>query len=229
MCGRFSLDRKPKELEVRFKAKLKIAGLFPLYNIAPTMGTASITSENPEIIDIQEWGLGGKGKDGKSRSLINARIETLNEKWPFRELVKRKRCLIPASGYIEWKTIGQMKIPYLHQLAGGAIFAMAGIFDTDPINQPGEKPNSRFAIITKESSGPASELHDRMPVILMPGEESIWLESPEILPELAEKNREPDQLIRLIPISNKINGSFENNPQFLEKTQYAIAEQLRLF
>lgn len=229
MCGRFSLDRKPKELEIRFKAKLRIQSYFPLYNIAPTMKTACIPVGDPAQIELMEWGLGGKGKDGKSRSLINARIETIREKWPFRDLVTQKRCLIPASGYIEWKTVGQMKIPYLHQLAGGALFAMAGVFDLETAGIQGENSNLRFSILTKESSGVASEIHDRMPVILKPDEEAQWLESPEILTGLAMKNREPDQLIRSFPISHKINGSFENNPAFLEKTQYSIAEQLRLF
>lgn len=229
MCGRFSLDRKPKELEIRFKAKLRIQGYFPLYNIAPTMKTACIGANHPDQIELMEWGLGGKGKDGKSRSLINARIESIQEKWPFRDLVKQKRCLVPASGYIEWKTIGGMKIPYLHQLAGGALFAMAGVFDLETTGVQGEITNLRFSILTKESSGIASEIHDRMPVILKPDEEALWLESSDILPQIALKNREPDQLIRSFPISHKINGSFENNPAYLEKTQYSIAEQLRLF
>lgn len=228
MCGRFSLDRKPKELEVRFKARLSVQASFPLYNIAPTMKTACVTSETPEIIDVLEWGFGGKGKDGKNRSIINARSETVLEKWPFRELVKTNRCLVLASGYIEWKAIGGLKIPYLHQLAGGALFAMAGIYDAETLSK-GEFGTKRFTILTKESSGPATSLHDRMPVILMPNEEAAWLENVDLLEAISQKEREPDQLIRLFPISPKLNGSFENDPDLLKRTPYTVAEQLKLF
>jgi putative SOS response-associated peptidase YedK len=229
MCGRFSLDRKPKELEVRFKARLNVQGNFPLFNIAPTMKTACVCSQSPSIIQVLEWGLAGKGKDGKSRSLINARSETLTEKWPFRDLVKANRCLVLASGYIEWKTFGTVKIPHLHQLAGGALFAMAGVYESNPNEKESDSISERFSILTKASSGPASTIHDRMPVILKPSEEAVWLESDEILSEISQQEREPDQLIRVFPISPKLNTSFENDSSLMVRTPYTVAEQLKLF
>lgn len=229
MCGRFSLDRKPKELEVRFKARLNIQGYFPIYNIAPTMNTACVCSHKPMEIQNLEWGLAGKGKDGKSRSLINARSESVTEKWPFRELVKSNRCLVLASGYIEWRTFGTVKIPHLHQLAGGALFAMAGVYESNYGDIQGNLNSGRFSILTKSSSGPAASIHDRMPVILMPNEEATWLESAEILPEINQQEREPDKLIRIFPISPKLNNSFENDPELIQRTPYTVAEQLKLF
>ena len=123
MCGRFSLDRSAEILEARFKARLRIsATVFPLYNIAPDMPTACIPMDDADGISLSSWGLSEQSRDGKSRQFINARTETFTSKWPFASLAKRNRCIIPASGYIEWKLIGNQKVPYLIQIKNSQVF-----------------------------------------------------------------------------------------------------------
>jgi putative SOS response-associated peptidase YedK len=223
MCGRFSLDRKKEVVEARFKAKLnlQVAEALPLFNIAP--GKKALCQIKQEM-DLVEWGLAGKGLDGKSRNMINARAETVLEKWPFKSLMQN-RCLVIASGYIEWKTIGKTKIPFLHQLKEEPLFAMAGLFETDP-----ETDKKKFTILTRPAGPVASELHDRMPLILSQEMENYWLTAPTIKPEdLGKLISEKEPSIKLFSISPRLNKSFENDPTLLQATPYSVVEQLRLF
>lgn len=226
MCGRFSLDRKADTFEARFKAKLRIETYTPLFNIAPTGPAAVIPQDDTEGIQLASWGL--TEKTGAGRSMINARTETVIEKWPFRNLVKDRRCLVLASGYIEWKPFGSQKIPYFHTLSGGGLFAMAGLFEDSENIGSGQK-SRRFTILTRPSGPIASQLHDRMPVILPMEKESDWLKSrdPETLIREFLKASEP--AIEMHPISSKINRSFANDPSLLKEVPEPINPQLSLF
>jgi putative SOS response-associated peptidase YedK len=229
MCGRFSLDRNSDKLEARFKAKLRISTYTPLFNIAPSMPAACIPMDDPSGIYLFSWGLNEKAKDGVSRTLINARAETVCEKWPFRNLVKKKRCLVLASGYIEWKAFGKQKIPFLHQINGEPAFAMAGLFE-EPLEETDAQVKQRhFTILTKTAGIKASAFHDRMPLILRPEEEKDWLseDPPEKILNHLLADPEPD--FKIFSISPKINRSFENDPALLQPQGYQVAEQLSLF
>jgi len=226
MCGRFSLDRKPEALKARFKARLNIApDSTPLYNIAPSHMAACILNDGGEAqIELLEWGLAGKGIDGKSRNLINARSETISQKYPFKSLLSN-RCLVIASGYIEWKTIGKIKIPHLHVLENGDLFVMAGIYETDQDNT-----KKRFTILTQASDPQASVLHDRMPFIFNEKHEKDWLDSEKSTGDIlndAETGRKIQ--LNIYPVSPKMNTSFKNDSSLLLRTPYTVAEQLRLF
>ena len=225
MCGRFSLDRKPEALKARFKAKLTLdENDTPLYNIAPSLKAACITNKTEPQISLMDWGLGSKGMDGKSRTLINARSESIHEKWPFKQLLKN-RCLVIASGYIEWKTIGKMKIPHLHVLEDGDLFVMAGLFEENP-----DTDSQRFTLLTMDANTQTSVIHDRMPVILNKEEELLWLNemdsSSDFLKNSKILNSKP---LKIYPISPRINGSFKNDPALLERTAYTVVEQLQIF
>lgn len=224
MCGRFSLDRSAEILEARFKAKLRIeASVLPLYNIGPGMPAACIPMDDPGGISMYNWGLAEHSPDGKSRTLINARTESFCQKWPFKSLAKRNRCLVPASGYIEWKPIGQRKIPFLIRKKPGELFAFAGLFEEF-------SGIRRFTILTRPAGFISGAIHDRMPVILEPDMEEKWLapdENPEKMGEYFLRQPEPD--LETISISPSINKSFANNPDFLQPAPYSIPEQLKLF
>jgi putative SOS response-associated peptidase YedK len=223
MCGRFSLDRSAEILEARFKAKLRISGYQPLYNIGPGMPAAVIPMDDPEGISLYPWGLAEQSRDGKARNLINARCETFYQKWPFKGISGKGRCLIPASGYIEWKLIGGKKIPFLLQLQSKEVFSMAGLFEESGGHR-------RFTILTRPAGPLAAEIHDRMPVILKAEEEQAWL-NPKGNPE--EFSREflesAEPALAFFSLSPKLNASFENNPELLKPTPYSVPEQLKLF
>jgi putative SOS response-associated peptidase YedK len=223
MCGRFSLDRSADILEARFKAKLRISGYQPLCNIAPGMPAACIPMDDPEGVSIYPWGLAEQSKDGKARNLINARCETFHQKWPFKAISNKGRCLIPASGYIEWKLIGSKKIPFLIQLKSGELFAMAGLFEES-------NRQRRFTILTRPAGTVSGDIHDRMPVILKPDMENEWLNSshkPEDFSQEFLHMAEPD--LHYFSLSPKLNASFENNPELLKPAPYSVPEQLKLF
>jgi putative SOS response-associated peptidase YedK len=228
MCGRFSLDRTGSQLEARFKARLRVAMESPLYNITPSGVAACIPQEDPEGIYLFRWGLGGQAREGKGRMLINARSETVREKWPFRQLIGGHRCLVLASGYLEWKEAGKQKIPYLHRLAGKEVFAMAGLSESPPGEKAG--PETSFTILTREAGPKASDYHDRMPLILTPEQERLWLDpaqDPARLLESLANNTEPD--LDIFSVSSRINRCFDNDPALLKPVAANIPVQLSLF
>lgn len=223
MCGRFSLDRKAEAVQERFKVKIspELSHSLPLFNIAPGQKAACIIGDELKLL---EWGLAGKGVDGKSRSMINARSETLLEKWPFKTLADN-RCLVIASGFFEWKTYGKIKIPFMHQLADHDLFAMAGLYEKEPGSDL-----LRFTVLTKPAGPQSARFHDRMPLILNQEEENKWLEKPKISPsDLREwaESKEPD--LHIFSVSPRLNKSFENDPALLKPEPFTVAEQLSLF
>jgi putative SOS response-associated peptidase YedK len=224
MCGRFSLDRSADIIEARFKAKLRIqTAVLPLYNIGPGMETIGIGMDDPEGISLYTWGLAEHSRDGKSRNLINARCETFHQKWPFKSLIKKNRCLIPATGYIEWKAVNKMKIPYLIHPADRSLFVFAGLFEE-------HAQMRRFTILTRPSGPVSGRIHDRMPVILPPGSEASWLNPDEDPEEMGRQFLSLQEgSLATESISREINGSFANNPDFLKPKTYAVPEQLKLF
>lgn len=224
MCGRFSLDRSAEIIEARFKARLRIQNaVLPLYNVGPGMPAACIPMDDPDGIYFFSWGLAEYSPDGKARSLVNARTETFCQKWPFKSLVKKNRCLVPASGYIEWKLIGNRKIPYLIRQKSGEPFAFAGLFEES-------NGSRRFTILTRPAGPVSGSIHDRMPVILEPGMEKDWISPDANCDAMGNKfltQQEPG--LETYSISPKINGSFDNNPEFLIPTPFSVPEQLKLF
>jgi len=229
MCGRFSLDRNANILEARFKAKLKVTSYAPLFNIGPTMPAACIPQDDPSGIYLFNWGLSEGMKTGVTRNIINARAETVSEKWPFKRLLQKNRCLVLSSGYIEWKLIGSSKIPFLHKFSNDAVFAMAGLFEDSEVKEDGSIQR-KFTILTKPAGPQTSGIHDRMPVLLNEAEEKDWLNA-SLPPEanLAKFLKDPEPSLHIFSISPKINKSLENDPALLLPTPYAVFEQLSLF
>ncbi len=189
MCGRFTLHHSREEIEERFAAQLVphlAADAGPHYNIAPTQTVLAVT-ERPggaRLLDGFHWGLiPSWTKDpGIGAKMINARAETLAEKPSFRTALSRRRCLIPADGFYEWQdampTEGSFKKPpktpmHLH-LTDGGLFAFAGLWDE--WHAPDGSPLRSCTIITTSPNAVAAPIHDRMPVILTPEDEALWLD-----------------------------------------------------
>lgn len=177
MCGRFTLTIGTEELMNRFLLTQLPEEYVPRYNIAPGQLILAIITDHHQSrrAGFLRWGLvPAWSRDEKiGNKMINARSETLHEKPSFKSLLSRKRCLIPADGFFEWKVTGQGKQPVRILFQDERVFSMAGLYDTW-LNSEGKKIHS-CTIITTEANDLIRPVHHRMPVILKPEEEEKWL------------------------------------------------------
>jgi len=175
MCGRFYLTATPAELKKMFKVDY-LPELVPRYNIAPAqLSPIVIPVEKGRSIHMARWGLVPSWSRDLSLGvgMINAPVETLDEKPAYRTAFAAQRCLVPASGFYEWQNKGVKNQPYRISLRNGALIAFAGLWERwAPEN--GE-PVETFAIITTQATKLVSEVHDRMPAIIAPADYRSWL------------------------------------------------------
>lgn len=178
MCGRFAQTREMESIFSRFRfIGEDEAGVVPRYNIAPTQQVPVIFRDSVgDHLEAMRWGLVPHwSKEMPSgKPLINARGETAAEKPSFRTPFKRHRCLVPASGFYEWKRNGSTKVPYFIRLTEGRSMCFAGLWDRWDAAD-GTVLNS-FVIITTFANGLMEGIHDRMPVILREEDEGLWLD-----------------------------------------------------
>lgn len=175
MCGRFTLIQVEK-IPTRFNAQITgEINLRKRYNISPNQPVPIVFQESPNKVEEMIWGLIPHwAEDPKiGNKLINARAETLLKKPAFKESFLRRRCLIPADGFYEWKKLGKEKIPYYIKLKDSSLFAFAGLYDV--WKSPDGRLIKTFTIITTEPNELVKEIHNRMPVILRKEYEEIWL------------------------------------------------------
>ncbi len=179
MCGRFALS-DTQQLSLRFDvAPGDEHALIPRYNIAPTQAIPAIVDEDGfKVIRMMRWGFRPPWKQGENRGPdpINARAETLLERPMFRSSVARKRCLIPADGFYEWKAQPgtPAKQPYFIRLKDRGLFAFAGLY-AEAQDDQGHTMQS-CAIITTSPNELMAEIHNRMPAILERQAEAGWLD-----------------------------------------------------
>lgn len=191
MCGRFSLVASIEELMELYGCTEVQEGMenFERYNFAPGQMVAAVIAhaDGHRKLGYLQWGLiPSWTKDPKAGGApINARAETLMEKMMFREAFERRRCLVVCDGYYEWKAVGGgSKQPMRIKLKGRATIAMAGIYDTW-IGPDGKKVSS-CAVITTTPNELMKYIHDRMPVILRPEDEALWLDREHFDAELLQ-------------------------------------------
>src|SRR5579884_852035 len=168
MCGRFRLGKGRQALKKYFGADNEV-DWDPRYNIAPTQDivTARQDASAPiRHLAMMRWGLIPSWANDASMSarMINARSETAAELPAFRNVLKSRRCLIPADGFYEWKKQGKHKQPYCFALANDDLFAFAGVWDR--WRSPEGKTVETCSILTTSANELVRDVHDRMPVIL---------------------------------------------------------------
>ena len=210
MCGRFTLTVDPAQLQDTFGDFIFPTQFAPRYNIAPTQPVLAIPNDGKNKADFFLWGLiPSWAKDPSiANKLINARGETVAEKPSFRGSFKYKRCLIPADGFYEWKTLtGQKtKTPYFIHMKDRQPFALAGLWDE--WHSPYGNTLRTCIIITTTPNELMSTLHNRMPVILNPGDHAQWLDvnpqKPEALQPLLVPY--PATGMRAYPVSTLVNS-----------------------
>ena len=165
MCGRFTIG-EIKDLITRFSIDAPIADMpRPRYNLAPTQDAPIVVRSSPNRLVMMRWGLVPFwAKDIKIGSrMINARAESVAQRPAFRASLKERRCLVPTTGFYEWKA-GDGKVPYLARVRDERLFAMAGLYDRWR-DLSGREVQS-FTIITTAANQLMAQIHDRMPVIL---------------------------------------------------------------
>lgn len=178
MCGRFTIHSRPEEIESRFHLTVDRDRYAPTYNASPGKILPVITNSEPQRLAFFKWGLvpfwASDPKIGNR--LINARAETLTEKPSFRSAVEQRRCLIPVNGFYEWRRSKTTKQPYYITLTDQKLFALAGLWES--WQDPSGKLLRTFAIITVPPNEFMQPIHNRMPAILAPSDERLWLQQP---------------------------------------------------
>ena len=145
--------------------------------------------------------------------MINARAESISEKPTYKRLIKSKRCLILATGFYEWKKSADKKTPYWIFLKNEEPFAFAGIWDTWGT---GEKQFYSCSIITISANKLMTPIHDRMPVILDPEDESKWLQDTPINFVLSMLRSYPAEKMEAYPISSLVNSPSNNSVDIIK-------------
>lgn len=180
MCGRYTNAAKKDQIRKEFSAKIPNAvSDKPRYNIAPSQMIEVVLNDNTErIVSLLKWGLIPHwAKDAEiGNKLINARGETLSEKPSFRDAFKNRRCIIPATGFYEWKKGRDGKQPYYFHLKEKDVFGFAGLWE-EWIDKETNKVIETCTIITTEANEVLKPVHDRMPVILKAEDYDEWLDT----------------------------------------------------
>lgn len=235
MCGRASLSKDIQQLEKRFNAAFDSAALeqqaiLPNFNIAPTQLHPVITSDDPTQFHFFKWGfIPSWAKEASIGSrMINARIETVIEKPAFKKAIHKQRCLVPFDGFYEWKKTSNGKQPYFIRLKSKDVFSTAGIWEKWQ-NKEDEIIHS-FSVLTQTPNNMMSAIHNRMPAILLPQQEALWLDhsipTTEVLKMIAPY---PDELMEAYTVSKKVNNVRNNDATLIDFVKYDEPTQGSLF
>ncbi len=178
MCGRYTINAEPQALAAYFRAdQVMTEGLEPSFNVAPTDPVYAVAEHRgSRQLGTLRWGLIPHWSDKyRGRLNINARAETVAARPAFRDSIRRRRCLLPASGFFEWGHTDRGKRPFFVRMADDSPMAFAGIWAVwkDPET---EELTRSAAIITTDANRGLSTIHTRMPVILEPDAWDIWLD-----------------------------------------------------
>jgi putative SOS response-associated peptidase YedK len=208
MCGRFALFTDVVIIAELFEAAQPTFPWEPRYNIAPTQGVIAcrlaLAGEGASARELVllRWGLipsWSKDPSGGAKA-INARAETVAEKPAFRSAFKQRRCLIPASGFYEWKKMGKAKQPYF--IHGNHLLTFAGLWETWTGN---DETIESCSILTTAAAGPMEELHERMPVILAPSTFAAWLDPRAESADLVDLVR-PTVELSMHPVGERVGN-----------------------
>jgi putative SOS response-associated peptidase YedK len=221
MCGRYSLFADFKKIEDRFgEATFDVEEYEESYNIAPSQMVLSVINDGiKNRLGYLKWGLVPSwAKDPKMGfKMINARAETVHEKPSFREALKKKRCLIVADSFYEWKRTEDRKVPMRIKMKNNELFAMAGLWES--WTSPSGELVHTCTILTTEPNDLMSTIHDRMPVILKEEDEQAWLNPAiktidELKPFLIPLE---NGLLEAYEVSDKVNSPKNNAPELIAK------------
>ncbi|WP_128895806.1 SOS response-associated peptidase [Longirhabdus pacifica] len=218
MCGRFTLTAEEETILSYLNLDHKPMTWKPRYNIAPTQSVLScIKHQDAMRIGTLQWGLIPHwAKDSKIGSkLINARSETVMQKPSFKNSFARKRCIIIADGFFEWKQNEDGKQPLYITLKDQPLFAMAGLYDT--WQDEHEKKIHTCTILTTKANTFMEHIHQRMPVILKRNHIDSWLMPKQSIPTL-QSLMQPYHAheMRAIPVTKKMGNAAFDSPECIQ-------------
>lgn len=223
MCGRFTLTATFTEIINRFDIEAAIQEELynPNFNAAPSQSVLAVINDGRNNrLGYLRWGLIPPwSKDMKiGYKMINARAETLTEKASYRNPYKKKRCLIIADSFYEWKRQDdKTKTPMRIKLKSSDLFSMAGLWES--WKSPDGKTIYSCTVITTKPNELVKDIHDRMPVILKPEDEKVWLD-----PSISDTSLLNDLLVPLsedlmeaYEVSSLVNSPKNNSPNLIQK------------
>jgi putative SOS response-associated peptidase YedK len=219
MCGRYTITSAPEAIRALFRYPEQ-PNFPPRYNVAPTQPIPIVRSvEGKRQFALVRWGLLPSWvKDPKSFALlINARGESVTNKPAFRAAMKRRRCLIPADGFYEWKAVGGRKQPFFVRLKSGAPMAFAGLWEC--WTGPNGEELETAAIVTTDANRTLSAIHSRMPVIVPREGFDLWLNCAEVDAQTAAAliAPAPDDLLEAYEVSTAVNRTANDNAKLVER------------
>ncbi len=217
MCGRFTL-RTPTETIANLFGGIAIPPIPPSYNIAPTQNIATIrTHDDRQEFAWLHWGLIPFWADDRKigSRMINARAETVREKPAFRAAFQKRRCLVLADGFYEWKATPDGKQPMYVTMRDDGPFCMAGLWES---NRKLEEPVQSCTIITTDANPLMAPIHDRMPVILRRDAWKPWLDPHFEDADWLQKQLQPcdEAQMSVRPVSRNVNKVSYNQPDCIE-------------
>ncbi|MDJ0908901.1 MAG: SOS response-associated peptidase [Woeseiaceae bacterium] len=215
MCGRFAFY-SPTEATAALFGVTGATDLTPRYNIAPTQDIAAVRigEDGDREFALFRWGLiPFWAKDPSiGNRMINARAETVAEKPAYRAAYKKRRCVVLADGFYEWRRETNAKTPYLIGLASGDPFGLAGLWETWTDKETGEHVQSA-TLITTSANEFMKDLHHRMPVVLQPERADIWLAGDNSLIETAS---EDTPALKAFPVDRRVNNARNEGEELIE-------------
>lgn len=229
MCGRFAITSPPEALRRLFGYEAQ-PNFPPRYNIAPTQPIPIVHSEATgeatgaptvrRVFRLARWAfLPGFVKDPKGFPvLFNARSEGITDKASFRNAIRRRRCLVPADAFYEWRRLGGPKSPtqpYMARRLDGTPMALAGIWETW-MGPNGEEVDTA-AILTTSANGVSAAIHPRLPAIVAPSDFTVWLDPDETATDAALRLLRPveDDVLVFTPVGDAVNKVANDGPEVM--------------
>jgi putative SOS response-associated peptidase YedK len=217
MCGRYHHSIDDEVVEKTFKIKIQEGGYKPNYNAAPSQTLPLVASNNSEILQAFRWGLIPSWSKDETIGfkMINARVETIQEKPSFKSLVNKNRCAVIADGYYEWQKLdAKTKQPMRICMNDKSPFAFAGLW-TEWKNPEG-KLIPTFTIITTDAHKEIAHIHDRMPVMMNPEIINAWLLNEMNIDQLQKEMIQGKELI-YYPVSSLVGNVKYNNAELINR------------
>lgn len=222
MCGRFVVT-KPEKILTRFKTNNNPLNFTSSWNVSPSETLPTITRNSPNRIRMMKWGY--MWNKNSKYGTINIRAETTKEKPYFKRILLNQRCIIPADGFYEWRTVNlegkDEKYPFFIYLKDNSMFGFAGLYNK--LEDAEGKPFYTFAIITCPPNKIVNEVHNRMPVILEKKYETEWLDPEnkdfEKLHKLL-KSYEASKM-KLHPVSKRVGNPRNDDDKLIESFEEA--------
>jgi len=215
MCGRYTLAAEPDELLETFDVPELRFDYRPRYNIAPGQDAPVVAEDRRgRRIGLLTWGLVPAWREEPGSGIVNARAESVAVRPSFREAFARRRCLLPADGFYEWRREGEVKVPYWYRPAAGGLLAFAGVWER--WTRPGHDARHTFTVLTTAANEDVRPIHDRMPALVPRDAWDSWLDVGTGMDALRATLRPAEAgTLAAHRVSTRVNRTSEDDPSLI--------------